>query len=237
MMMKLTFVLTMCALLAVHGFAQPTEGELLQRLDTINTGAGASPAPGLAMPTPGPGAKPPTEITATKEATYDEKTHVAVFIGEVRVNDPQFKISCDKLTATMRDSTARAPAPSPAPKASPATALAKESPQPGAAKPGGGGGLKHAIAEGHVVIIQDKPAADGQPPQHSYGRAQRAEYDSDSGDVTLTGWPQVQQGINMQIATEESTVMVMNRDGHTMRTKGPTKTVIQDQPDTNSKSQ
>src|SRR4051794_31452427 len=53
-----------------------------------------------AAPTPDP--KAPTEITCVKETTFDEKTRVAVFLGEVKVNDPQFKLSCDKLTAYLK---------------------------------------------------------------------------------------------------------------------------------------
>jgi len=43
--------------------------------------------------------------------------------------------------------------------------------------------------------------------------------------VILSGWPQIQQGINNQIATEEGTVMILNRSGR-MQTVGASKTVI-----------
>lgn len=42
-----------------------------------------------------------TEITAQKEATFDEKNNIAIFIGSVRVNDPSFLLSCDKLTVYL----------------------------------------------------------------------------------------------------------------------------------------
>lgn len=148
------------------------------------------------------------------------------------MDDPQFKVRCDQLTAFLRDTKAAAGAkPSPGAKTS---ATPKPSASP-AASPGGknggpgGGGLQRAIAEGHVIIIQDRPAADGQEPQHNVGKSQRADYNADTGDIVLTGWPQVQQGMNTQVATEESTVMTMNKDGHTMNTKGASKTVIQEQ--------
>src|SRR5581483_4162452 len=211
------FSLTGCAAIA---FAQqdPGEADLLKKLDAINSTAGLSPS---STPAPSPDKKStsdqqqgPTEITATKEATYDEKTRMAVFTGDVHVNDPQFKITCDKLTAFLREQAtsshaAASPAasPTPKPKASPAA-----SPR-GGGSTGTGSGLKSAIAEGHVVIIQDKPAANGEAAQHNVGKCQRAEYNADTGDVTLIGWPQVQQGINMQVATEEGTVMIMNKDG------------------------
>ena len=210
------------------------EAGLLRRLDAINAASSPSPSATPETKTADSAAqKPPTEITATKEATYDEKTRKAVFTGDVHVNDPQFKITCDKLTAFLREQAASgkaAASPSPRPAASP-------KPSPGkTASPNGGGGLQRAIAEGNVIIIQDKPGVDGNPPQHNVGKCQHADFDADSGDVTLSGWPQVQQGINTQIATEQSTIMIMNRDGRTMRTKGASKTVIQDQSDSSAKT-
>ena len=46
-----------------------------------------------------------------------------------------------------------------------------------------------------------------------------------AGDVKLFGWPQVQQGTNLHIATSAETTMTMNRDNHTMHTNGPSRTV------------
>lgn len=44
-----------------------------------------------------------TEITAQKEATFEEKERRAVFIGDVRVKDPAFLMSCDRLTVFLND--------------------------------------------------------------------------------------------------------------------------------------
>ena len=94
-------------------------------------------------------------------------------------------------------------------------------------------GLQRAIAEGNpdypVVIVQDKPGVNGAAPEHDVGIALKADYNADTGDVVLTGWPRVSQGINTQIATSAETVMIMNKDGQTMRTIGPSRTVIQEQ--------
>jgi lipopolysaccharide export system protein LptA len=165
--------------------------------------------------------KAPTEITASQEASFDEKTRKAIFIGEVHVNDPQFNLVCDKLTAFLKKSTGPNGAKdAPAPNATPKPAVG----------PDDSGGLEKAIAEGHVVITQDKPNPDGGEPTHYIGRGSRVEYDAKTGDVTLTGWPQVQSGINNQVATDQSTVMILNRDGR-MKTIGPSKTVIQEEQD------
>lgn len=42
-----------------------------------------------------------TEITAQKEATFDEKENRAIFVGDVRVKDPAFLLSSDKLTVYL----------------------------------------------------------------------------------------------------------------------------------------
>jgi hypothetical protein len=45
--------------------------------------------------------------------------------------------------------------------------------------------------------------------------------------ITLIGWPEVQQGINRHLASQESTRMILNRDGRAT-TEGPSRTVITD---------
>lgn len=42
-----------------------------------------------------------TEITARKQATFDNATSIATFEGNVVVKDPQFTLFCDKLVVTM----------------------------------------------------------------------------------------------------------------------------------------
>lgn len=173
--------------------------------------------------------KPPTEITATKEATYDEKTRQAVFIGDVRVKDTEVTITCDKLTAFLRkEATDASSGAKPAPKSSPAAGGGRAGASPSPAAAGRGSGLERAIAEGHVVIIQEKAATDGGQPQRNVGKAQRADYNATTGDIVLSGMPEVSQGINTQIATSPETTMTMNRDNKVMKTRGPSKTVIQD---------
>lgn len=160
--------------------------------------------------------RPPTEITSSKEASFDDKTRMAVFLGEVQVRDAQFTITCDKLTAYLRKEATQGGA-----------GKSEATPAAGNEKGKKSSGLERAIAEGNVVIMQETTGEDGKT-QRNIGRCQRAEYNANTGDVTLSGRPQVQQGINMQVATDDSTVMIMNRDGRTMRTIGPSKTVIQE---------
>lgn len=241
-MKKPLFLLLAAAVCAAPAFAQKPaeaprpEDELHRQIEAVS---GATPVfkgpPPRAIavsvpPAEEAPAKPavkkengPTQIDAL-EATFDQKANEAVFIGEVVVTDPEFNVKCDKLTAHLKGAEKAA------------AATAGTGPKPGTPAPAepkkksGSSGLRRAVAEagaGHrVIITQDKPDADGKP-QHSVGEADKATYDAVTGDIVLTGRPQIQQGINLVISTEEGTVMTLNRDGH-MNAKGGTKTIISD---------
>ncbi len=77
-----------------------------------------------------------------------------------------------------------------------------------------------------MIITQDKKEADGSVA-HGIGHADKAEYDAVTGNIVLTGTPDVTQGMNRCIAMSPETVMRLNRDGH-MPDKGPQKTIIID---------
>ena len=171
--------------------------------------------------------KGPTEITATEGSTFDNKTHKAVFYGKVVVKDPEFNVTCDTLTAFMKqDKAAEKPGDKPVEPGVIKTPKAEEKPE----KETKSGGLEKAIAEmtgeGRVFITQEKVEADG-TVSRNIGRGRKAVYEAGTGDITLTGMPSIQQGYNTCIGLEESTVMVLNREGR-MRVNGPHKTVIKD---------
>ncbi len=216
-----------------------SETELMRTIDSLGNGDPATKAPLSAGESSGrdgrkgeeknkQGVKGATEITA-REASFDQKANQAVFAGDVKVNNPEFRITCDKLTAFLNDENGKE-------KSSPAAtgvmgkpgAVPAPSNSP-AAKSGNAGGLKKVIAEGSVVITQDKLDADGKV-NRSIGRGERAVYDSATGDVTLTGKPSLQQGINTIVATDPSTVMILNREGR-LKIFGPSTTVIQETPE------
>jgi lipopolysaccharide transport protein LptA len=136
------------------------------------------------------------EITAAKEATFDSDAHIATFVGDVKVVDPQFTLTSEELRVE----------------------LLKD------------GGMKRAEATGNVIIVSQKESqsTSDSKPTKSTGKAERAIYEPATGDVTLIGWPQIQQGINLHIATEASTRMVLNRNGK-MKTFGRSKTIIKEQ--------
>lgn len=206
-----------------------TEKDLLKKMDTI----GAAPkkkqlgleGTGLdekkKAPTPKK-EKGETVITAL-EATFDQKTREAVFTGKVVVKDPEFNVECDRLDAFLKKVTEASAADKPAADPPPA-------PKPPAGEAEKGGGLDHAVADanpGNVVLITQQKLGDDGSITKNVGKGRRATYDAKTGDVVLTGMPSVQQGINLCVAQDESTVMTLNRDGR-MKVVGPHTTTIKD---------
>lgn len=190
--------------------------------DLSNPFTAASDAQPKATPAP---AKPPTEITAAEDATFNQKTRTAVFNADVHVKDPEYTITCEKLTAVLKKEAL------PGAKTDP-----KPTPEPAKATPGDpkeaqeGSNLESALAEGSVVITQDKTDPKTGKVQHYVGKSRKALYDGTTGDITLTGWPQIQEGPNTHISLAESTVMIINRSG-TIRTHGPSKTLLEQEPE------
>jgi len=87
-------------------------------------------------------------------------------------------------------------------------------------------GMQLAECYGNVIMVHDGDEKDGKKVK-SVGRAQKVTYDPATGDIVLLVWPQIQQGINNHISTEEGARMVLNRSG-TLRTDGASKTVLKD---------
>ena len=156
--------------------------------------------------------KGPTEITAKDEAQFDSQSRSAVFVGNVKVIDPSFTMTADKLTVHLNRE-----------------------------QDGGGLQSAEAEGHVIIVHMnQPRPPTAGQPgatpgqvpappaqPVRSTGQAERAIYEAKDGSVTLLGWPQVTQGLNTHIATEPGVKMVLYRDGR-MKTYGSTRTLIQE---------
>ncbi len=132
-----------------------------------------------------------TEITAQKEATFDEKENRAVFLGDVKVKDAAFLLSSDRLTVYLSKDRS---------------------------------GVDRAIADGNVVIVQQTKDSS---EKGAVGRAQQAEYIPAKGQMTLSGWPEIQQGINRHVSSSASTRMILHRDGRAV-TDGPSRTLITD---------
>lgn len=175
--------------------------------------------------------KEPTVITATKEASFDSKTKVAIFVGEVRIKDTQFSLAADKLTVFFKKGEEPK---KPGDPAKPVAAKSPDDSKPAPEKTGAapassenGSGLERAIAEGNVIVESDRPDSNGGAPVHYIGKGAKVEYNATNGEAILRGWPIVQQGINTIVATEESTVIYLYRDGK-MKIDGQHKVNITD---------
>lgn len=130
-----------------------------------------------------------TEISAADEATFDNEKNIAEFSGRVVVKDPQFTLTCDKLTVHLNKDRK---------------------------------GIESAVATGNAVVVQEN----GKPNNpKAVGRAGEITYKPETGEVVMRKWPSIQQGINNQVATEESTIMILKNSGQS-RTMGGSKTVI-----------
>jgi lipopolysaccharide transport protein LptA len=96
--------------------------------------------------------------------------------------------------------------------------------------------LEKAIAEGNVGLVRDRPDPNGGSPSRAVGRADKATYTANNGDVELVGTPRVQEGPNLHVATSPDTVMIVSQNSQ-LRTHGPSRTEIVQQPDQDKKGQ
>ncbi|HEX6567401.1 MAG TPA: LptA/OstA family protein [Chthoniobacterales bacterium] len=206
-------------------------------------GTGAQKGTAESKKTPGAfgdsdSSKGPTEITAKEEVDFDANAHTAIFVGNVKVIDPQFTMTTDKLTVWMnkqedgggiKDAQAdgnviivhvnqKDKTPTADGSASPRTTPVANTPVTPSAT---------TFGNASVFGPSPSPSPGATPPILDTGRAQKALYNAKQDAVTLMGWPQVTQGVNTHIATEEGTRMVLYRDGR-LQTFGPSRTVIED---------
>lgn len=87
-------------------------------------------------------------------------------------------------------------------------------------------GMELTEAFGNVIIIQENTNARGEKTK-SIGRADKVTYEPATGNITLMVWPRIQQGVHNHIATEEGTIMILNREGR-LNTTGGSRTMIVD---------
>ncbi len=168
--------------------------------------------------------KGPTEITA-HDALFDSRDYLATFTTEVRVTDPEFGLSCDRLTVNMKKPVPQG-TPKPAEKSSAKTG----------AKGDANSGIERAVAEGNVIITQDKKEVGREPEQYE-GRGRRAVFENKTGTLTLTGRPRIAQSVNGAvlkeiITLEDSAVITLHRSGK-IEVKGLFKSTLRDAADLN----
>jgi lipopolysaccharide export system protein LptA len=173
--------------------------------------------------------KGPTEITA-KEATFDSRIHLGTFSEDVVVHDPEFGLSCDKLTVNMKKPPEAGAAKSAEKTTEKTTAKPKESGEASS-------GIEKATAEGNVIITQDKPDPATGKLQRYTGKGNRAVFDNTTGTLTLYGWPQISQTIagslsKQIISREQGCVIILNRAGK-IEVKGSHTSTLHDSGDVN----
>ena len=149
--------------------------------------------------------KGPTEITS-REAIFDNRNHLATFSTEVLLRDPEFGLSSDRLTVYLKK-----------PPVQGAEKPAEKPEAKGKSSGDSSSGIEKAIAEGHVIITQDKLDADGKPQRYT-AKAERAVFDNTTGMLKLYGWPEIAQSIGgnlskQTVAKERSTVITLDRAG------------------------
>ena len=71
------------------------------------------------------------------------------------------------------------------------------------------------------MILQKKaPTKPGEEEKISIGRGEIGTFDNKTGDMTLKGWPSLEQNGSSLIAKAEGTVMTIHRDS-SLNTDGP----------------
>lgn len=178
--MKPHFFAALLCLAALHPVAAQTNDA-----PTMNPDTGRAPAAekkndplGMGDLTKGRPKDAKTEITAKKEATFDNVSSIAEFEGSVVVKDPQFTLFCDRLKVTLNKD------------------------RKGLELVEAFGNTPNS-----VIIIQDN-VDDGGKKVRSVGRATYATFNPATGDVTLKGSPSVQNGPNLQIGEKDTIMIL-----------------------------
>ena len=184
------------------------------------TSGGAGPKPQPLRPTPlDVPEKTPEQKTIVDAGSsfFDSRQGFGVFVDNVVLNHPSFHLTCDELQVYMNkeeEDDSKADPKKTAAGAKPPTA--SELAASGAADSAGeskekkdNGNLKRAIAKGRKVLINKM--SDKGVPQTGIGR--EADYDGATGDMILRGWPQMQEGQNLTVATEPTTYFVIKANG------------------------
>lgn len=153
-------------------------------------------------------------VTADGSGFFDADENKATFTDNVRVVHPSFNLVADQLDVYLEDNQAAVGNGEGAP--------AIDSAVTGAAEADGEtGGIRLAIARGRRVVVH-RLSDEG---ELMVATCRHATFDGRTREMTLRDWPQVQKGVNLMRATEQSTVIVLTEDGR-IRTQGGTRTEL-----------
>ena len=211
MTQALAVVFTLAAQVSAQSETKPPAPRLGLDISGLDPARVATPTTAAAKPEKRP--KGPTEITS-REAIFDNQNHLATFTTEVQLQDPEFGLLSDRLTVYLK----KPPVPT-AEKTAEKSAPKPKAPGNKENAPGDqGSGIEKAIAEGHVIITQDKMDAAGKNAQRYTAKARRAVFDNTVGTLKLYGWPEISESLggNMTkqtIARTEGTIITLDRAG------------------------
>jgi secreted protein with Ig-like and vWFA domain/lipopolysaccharide export system protein LptA len=153
-----------------------------------------------------------TVVTLTGQSTFDAAKSIATFTENVRVYHPDFYLECDELELVIAKQ-AISEKPDAAPKAEVSDSETSAESE---------GKIEKLFARGSMVLIE-KYQENGKDIQ--VGKCKNLTYDGKTGLLTLSVWPQMQRGAQMQVALDASTVMTLSSKGE-FHTKGRSRTEI-----------
>ena len=160
------------------------------------------------------------DITSQGAVYFTSADSLAVFTEDVVLVHPQFHMTGDVLEVyLLKEEDKKKPGAPPVPVAIPVGA--KPGGEAVAPPPQPDGQIKQAIAKGRKVVIQ-KLDENG---ELQIGICRHATYIGESGDIVMRDMPQVQRGVNLTIAVDPSTYMIIKQNGQ-FRAFGPTRTEI-----------
>ncbi len=239
--LPIIFCIAITGALAAQPSPKPKQTKSSTTRNTASPTPGAKPSPAVKNEKkpndllPGSSQnKGPTEITS-QETQFDGQSRTGVFIGGVKVIDPDFTMTTDKLTVHMAKQEEGGGLSSAEAEGNVIIVHANEAKN---TKTGSDAGApatpipSPTPAVSSVLADPPGPSPSPTPPVLSTGRAQKALYDAKDQSVTLIGWPQITQGVNTHISTEEGTRMILYRDGR-LKTYGGSRTIIQDKSEAN----
>lgn len=153
-------------------------------------------------------------------AWFDDATSSLEFKGNVVVRDPQFKLFCDKLYVVMNPNRQGV-------QKIVATAIPKNSfANSTSTNSVSSNNILSAASTGYVTLEQENTNDQGEFVK-TIARAGEVTYEPATGNLTLKQKPEIQQGANCQVATEDSTIMILNKKG-TSQTIGKSQIIVVD---------
>jgi hypothetical protein len=180
-----------------------TEPPKAATLEAVNPGP--APQPLVPAPLAAPvDKKKEVIVIAADSMIWDSSQSIMVAVGNVDLKHPEFHLTCEELEVHMKKEKADAKAKEPA--------TAAPAPQGGAMN---ASSLDKAIARGPKVIVEKQ----GEDGKIMTGQCRLLIHDGSTQITTLRIWPQVSDGNSMQVADEESCVMVLSPQG-TLTTRG-----------------